>query len=300
MPPFSPPISSASATTQPELTRVPPWFRHTISRRGVWNLCTLEQSCFGPMHDPTPSAPFHHFGVRLDHGPLKMGWILDGVRTDTDLPWDHVSVIPAGASMKGWWDRPVDFACLYFTPAALMAAAGEEMLTSAKSEIRPAVGVQSPTLCNLVRALHDDAAHGHPYGKMLGESIFVSMAALVVNDGRILHDSAYREGIGDRRVRRALEFIHAHIDAEMDVCAIAQAAETSPFHLSRSFRNAMGCSIWQYVSRRRVQLAAGLMKDPALTLAEVASMSGFESYSTFATSFKASRGVSPARFRVGL
>jgi hypothetical protein len=67
----------------------------------------------------------------------------------------------------------VDFACLYFTPAALTAAAGEEVT---KFEIRPAIGVQAPTLCKLVRALHADAAQGHPYGKMLGDSIFVSMA----------------------------------------------------------------------------------------------------------------------------
>jgi hypothetical protein len=121
------PLPSSPEFTSDALTRVPPWFRHTISRRGTWNLCVLEQSCFGPMHDLTPSAPFHHFGVRLDRAPLKMGWILDGARSDTDLPSDYVSVIPAGASLKGWWDRPVDLACLYFTPAALTAAAGEEV-----------------------------------------------------------------------------------------------------------------------------------------------------------------------------
>ena len=274
-----------------ELSRVPPWFRHTISRRGVWKLCTLEQSCFGPMYDTTPSAPFHHFGVRLDRTPLKMGWILDGVRADTDLPWDHVSVIPAGATLKGWWDRPVDFACVYFTPGALAAAAGEEAVTKGKLEIRPAVGMQSPTVCRLVRALHDDAVSGHPFGKMLGDSIFVSMAGLLMNDGRIVQDYGYREGIGERRLRRTLDYIHANLQEDMDVCSIAQAAETSPFHLSRMFRKALGCSIWQYVSRWRVRIAAGLMRDPGLTLAQVASMSGFDSYSTFACTFKAVRGI---------
>jgi AraC family transcriptional regulator len=291
-------LTSSEAST--ELSRVPPWFRHTISRRGVWKLCTLEQSCFGPMHDLTPSAPFHHFGVRLDRAPLKMGWILDGKRADTNLPADHVSVIPAGASLKGWWDRPVDFACLYFTPESLRAAAGEEILSKAGFEVRPAIGVQSPTLSRLVRALHDDAAQGHPYGKMLGDSIFVSMAGLMVNDGRIVSERDYREGIGDRRVRRTLEYIHANLEQALDMGSIAQAAETSPFHLSRSFRSALGCSIWQYVSRRRVQLAAGLMQDSALTLAEVAAMSGFESYSTFAATFKAVRSLSPARYRAAL
>ena len=86
----------------------------------------------------------------------------------------------------------------------------------------------------------------------------------------------------------------------MDLCSIAQAAETSPFHLSRTFRSALGCSVWQYVLRCRVQLAAGLMRDSALTLAEVARMSGFETYSTFAAAFKAARGVAPARFRATL
>jgi AraC family transcriptional regulator len=229
-----------------------------------------------------------------------MGWILDGKRMDTNLPSDHVSVIPAGASMKGWWDRPVDFACLYFTPASLTAAAGEETMSATKCEIRPAIGVRSPTLCRLVRALHTDAAQGHPYGKMFGDSIFVSMAALLVNDGRIVRESSYREGIGDRRIRQTLEYIHAHLDQDLDLCSIAQASATSPFHLSRTFRNALGCSIWQYVSRRRIQLATGLMKDSALTLAEVASMSGFESYSTFAATFKTARGISPAHFRAAL
>ena len=287
-----------SASETPELSRVPPWFRHTVSRRGVWSLCTLERSCFGPMHDPTPSAPFHHFGVRLDRAPLKMGWVLDGRRADTGLPSDHVSIIPAGASMTGWWDRPVDFACLYFTPAALAAAAGPS--SSAKSEIRPAIGVKSPTVCNLVRALHADSALGHPHGKMVGDSIFITLAGLLVHDTRILDTTAYREGIGDRRIRRTLDYIHAHLHLDLDLLSIAQAAETSPFHLSRTFRSALGCSIWQYVSRRRVQLASGLMRDHSLTLTEVASMSGFESYSTFAASFKTVQGISPARFRTSL
>jgi AraC-like DNA-binding protein len=282
------------------LSRVPPWFRHTISRRGEWKLCALERSCFGPMHDPTPEVPFHHLGVRLDHAPLKMGWILDGRRADTNLPFDHVSVIPAGASLRSWWNRPTDFACLYFRPEALTAAVGEEMASTSRYEIRPALSVESPTICNLVRALHVDAAAEHPYGKMAGDAIFIRLASLLVSDGRILQERGYRDGIGDWRIRRALEYIHTNLYTEMDLFGIAAASETSPFHLSRLFRKAVGCSPWQYVSRMRVQIAMGLMRDGSLSLTQISTMSGFESYSTFATTFKASRGVAPAHFRAGL
>ena len=252
------------------------------------------------MHGPTPSAPFHHFAVRIDHAPLRMGWRLDGKRTDTNMPEDHISIIPAGVSFTGWSNGPGDFLCVYVTPSALTSAVGEEAMVAAKSKIRPVLGMQSPTLFRLIRTLHSDTVQGHPYGKVLGESIFVSMAALLVNDGRIVSQKLYRERIGDRRIRRTLEYIHANLDQVIDVCSIAVAATTSPYHLSRTFRSAVGCSIWQYVSRSRVKLATGLMRDSALTLAQVASMSGFESYSTFAATFKADRGVSPARFRAGL
>ncbi|NYF92293.1 AraC family transcriptional regulator (plasmid) [Tunturiibacter empetritectus] len=279
------------------LSRVPPWFRHTISRRAEWSFCTLEQSCFGPMHDPTPAVPFHHFGVRLDRTPLKMGWVMDGRQSNTGLSAGQVSIIPAGASAKAWWDRPVDFACLYFTPASLAAAAGGNVANAADFEIRPAIGVLSPTIVNLIQSIHADAVAGHPYGKLVGESIFISMASLLANDGRIVQDRKYRAGVGDKRVRRALEYIHSHLCEQMDLLSIAQASETSPFHLCRSFRNAVGNSIWQYVARERVRVAGGLMKDAALSLTQIATMAGFESYSSFAATFKASRGLSPSRFR---
>jgi AraC-like DNA-binding protein len=282
------------------LSRVPPWFRHTISRRGEWTHFALERSCFGPMHDPTPEAPFHHLGVRLDHAPLKMGWILDGRRADTDLPFDHVSIIPAGASPTSWWNRPTDFACLYFQPGALVAAVGEETAAQSKYELRAAVGLEAPMICNLVRALHADAAQQHPFGKMAGDAIFIRLAAHLITDGRIVQESHYRDGVGDWRVRRALEYIHSHAHEELDLFAIAAASESSPFHLSRVFRKAIGTSPWQYVSRTRVQISKGLMRDASLSLAQIAAMSGFDSYSTFAATFKASQRVSPAQFRAGL
>jgi hypothetical protein len=52
------------------------------------------------MHHPTSSVAFHHFDVRLDHAPLKMGWVMDGRQSNTGLLADYVSIIPARASAK--------------------------------------------------------------------------------------------------------------------------------------------------------------------------------------------------------
>ena len=220
-----------------------------------------------------------------------------GTAMSTDLPGDHVSVIPAGASVTSWWSRPVDFACLYFTPGRVEAAVGEEVLVSSRWELRPALAVRAPGLSGLVRALARDTQMGQPYGKMPGEALFQQLATLMVADGRILKDTRYKSNAGDRRVRWALEYIHGHVFEELDLAGIAQACGTSPFHLTRAFRQITGYPVWRYVCRLRVQIAAGLMQDATLNLQEVAVSAGFGSYSTFAATFRAEKGISPAYFR---
>jgi AraC-like DNA-binding protein len=279
------------------LSRVPPWFRESVLSRGEWNSCALERSCFGPMHDATPAVPFHHLAVRLDHAPMRMGWEANGRSLSTALPHDHVSIIPAGDSILSWWSRPVDFACLYFTAKAIESAVGVEIAVASKWELRPALAVRAPTISALIRAMAQDTHTGHRFGMMRGEALFQQLAFLLVADGRIVRDDSYKVGIGDRRVRRALEYIHANACEEMSLEHIALAAETSPFHLSRIFRQTTGYPIWRYVSRRRVELAVGLMRDRALRLKEIAALTGFASYSTYAATFQAEKGVSPSRFR---
>lgn len=284
-------------TPRPTLSRVPPWLRHTILSRGEWSAFALERSCFGPMHDPTPAVPFHHLAVRLDQAPMAMGWTAEGRQLRTDLPVGSVSVIPADASITSWWSRPVDFACLYFTPEAMVRAVGEEATASSSRELRLALSIQAPGISGLICALAADTQRHHPYGRMRGEAMFQQLATLLVADGRMVREASYKAGVGERRVRRALDFIHAHADEDLSLQHIADAAETSPFHLSRVFRGATGFPVWRYVSRVRVRLAIGLMKDPSLTLAQVAELAGFGSYSTFAATFKAEQGVSAASFR---
>jgi AraC family transcriptional regulator len=279
------------------LSRVPLWLRHTVLARAEWNSCTLERSCFGPMHDPTPAVPFHHLAVRLDRPPMKMGFKAEGRRSETDLPHDHVSVIPADASVTSWWNRPVDFACLYFTQQAIASAVGEDMLAVENWELRLVLAVRAPAMSQLIRALAKDAASGQPYGKLRGEAMFQQLATLLVADGRVLRHTRYKAAIGDRRVRRALDFIHSQLWNELSLQTIAEASETSLFYLTRLFREATGLPIWRYVSQRRVELATGLMRDQTLTLGEVAALSGFASYSTFAATFVAERGISPSTFR---
>jgi AraC family transcriptional regulator len=102
----------------------------------------------------------------------------------------------------------------------------------------------------------------------------------------------------DWRIRRAMDYVHSNFHEPMDLASIACASATSAFHLCRLFRAAMGCSLWQYVTRVRVHAARALMeREPAKTLTHIAMESGFDSYSGFIAAFKASCGITPSRYR---
>ena len=207
--------------------------------------------------------------------------------------------MPAGASFRSSWDREATLACLYFTPESLREVAGEEYAGS-NQEFFPRLCLHSPAVSRSIRTLYQDARRGHPFGKMLGDSIFIAVAASLIHDGRVTWKRTYPSRIGDRRVRAALDYIHCNFSQPVSILDIAQAAETSPFHLTRSFKAATGDSLWQYVLRQRMLLAEGLMRDRSLGLAEIALMSGFESYSAFAAGFLTRKGVSPAKYRSAL
>ncbi len=277
------------------LRKVPPWLEHAVSLRGIWSLCALERSRFGPVYLEGPGVPFHHLGLPLDEAPLKTGMRIDGHRHQAAMGRDEISVIAAGDSGAFWWDRPMESACFYFTDDALAAVLDRDV-DERTHDIRSAINRYSPVIGHLLRALHADALAGQPHGRLVGDSIFTAVAAQLVPPGTVSH-GPLRATVRDRRVRLALDYIHAHLADALDLQVIAAAAASSPFHLSRCFRAAVGCSIWRYVLRERARRASVLMKDASLTLGDVAQFSGFETYASFVAAVRREFRASPAVLR---
>lgn len=274
------------------LSKVP---AEAVSLLGVWSSCTMERSRLGPVRFESEAVAFHHIGLPLDAVPPRAGMRVEGRRRQADLQRDQMMVVAAGDGGEFWWDRPMDSACFYFTDAALAATVGRDPDARAH-RLRTTADLHDPVVARLLRALHDDAVAGQPHGLLPGDALFAALAARLVMPGS-LDNGPLRATIADRRVRRALDFIHAHLDGVLDLESIAAAAATSPFHLARCFRGAVGCSIWQYVLRERAGRARALMGDVSLTMAEVAARAGFETYSSFAEAVKRTYGVAPRQLR---
>lgn len=71
----------------------------------------------------------------------------------------------------------------------------------------------------------------------------------------------------------------------------------SPAYLIRRFREAFGCSPYEYLMQRRIETAKQLLSFSRKSIKEIAEMLGFADQYSFSGCFKARTGVSPSRYR---
>jgi YesN/AraC family two-component response regulator len=104
----------------------------------------------------------------------------------------------------------------------------------------------------------------------------------------------------DRRVSAALDYIDRHFREALSLDRVASAVNTSPEHLARILRERTGETFLQRLTRRRVELAAQLLRQSAEPVAEIGRRVGYEEPVTFSRAFKRVLGTSPRAFRDGL
>ncbi|HEX8493618.1 MAG TPA: helix-turn-helix domain-containing protein [Pyrinomonadaceae bacterium] len=106
-----------------------------------------------------------------------------------------------------------------------------------------------------------------------------------------------RAGLVDRRIRRAVELMHARLEESLPLEEIASAAHLSPFHFARLFKKLTGATPHAYLANLRAARAQTLLADTDLSITEVSARVGYDSPSHFAKAFRRATGLSPSVFR---
>jgi AraC family transcriptional regulator len=109
-----------------------------------------------------------------------------------------------------------------------------------------------------------------------------------------------RAGLVDRRVRLAVEFMHAQMHRELSLEEIASSAHLSHFHFSRLFKKLTGATPHAYLASLRAARARDLLAETDLSVTEVGARVGYMSSSHFSKAFRQSTGISPRAYRKAL
>jgi AraC family transcriptional regulator len=167
-------------------------------------------------------------------------------------------------------------------------------------EILPRFGERDPLIEGLMHgvidALRDEDQTVRPCVDYLARAIAACLVRKHSNARTGRNSAALAAHVGRQALQRAIDYIHAHLSADLSLIDIAGAAFLSPYHFSRVFKNSVGLSPHQYVLRARVEAAKDLLIAGQNSLGEIASRVGFSDQSHLTRHFKRRYGVPPGAF----
>lgn len=111
------------------------------------------------------------------------------------------------------------------------------------------------------------------------------------------------DGRGDRllashnKVAAMTEYIRDHLSEPISLDGMSAALFVSKYYMCHLFKRTTGISITAYILLQRILLAKRLLTTTALSVSEIALMSGFSDAAYFSRAFRRSVGLSASEYR---
>jgi len=109
----------------------------------------------------------------------------------------------------------------------------------------------------------------------------------------------HRRNWGRRKqIEQVVQYIgEQYADANLSLTDVAERVGLSPSRVSTLFKEEMGESFIQHVTRIRMEKAKALLANPAIKTYEISEQIGYPNYSHFNKAFRRYTGVSPTEFK---
>jgi AraC family transcriptional regulator len=147
-------------------------------------------------------------------------------------------------------------------------------------------------LCTAIRSALDDERGTAEESLRTAAQMLQEMGAKPAANKELV-----RGGLSPWQIRKVASHIEAHLDHPIRNEDLASIVQLNPSHFGRAFRNSFGEPPHEYVIRRRVERAQGLMLSTDASLGEIALDCGLADQSHLTRLFRRLVGESPRAWR---
>jgi AraC-like DNA-binding protein len=290
----------ASSPNSAAITAVMPGAEHVISFHSL-----LSGECWAEIpDDPTPPTRLRAGDIVIfPMGDANVLSSSPGMRGTVNLsiykrPTDRALPVPYVLNQDASGHETCHFVCGYFgcdaRPFNPLLDALPRMFVA---EVSPA---SQNWLSNLIQVATKESEHGSAGGETmlakLAELIFVEVVRKHID--RLPEDArGWFSGLRDRHVGTALRLIHARPAEAWTIEGLAREVGLSRSAFAERFTEYAQISPMHYLARWRMQLAARLLENRGISVAQAAAEVGYGSDAAFNRSFKKYLGVSPGAWR---
>ncbi len=191
---------------------------------------------------------------------------------------------------------------VYLPPHSFLSLVSENETNFRAQDLRYQSRVTNPTILritsSIVRELNEETSAGGLKMDALAIELIETLAREHAEISSARLPLAVAIGALDRRrLDRVLQYIEAHMDADISVADLAYAACFSLCHFVRAFHLAMGKPPHAYLSERRLDRAKNLLAHSTASLVEISLTCRFSGQAKFHQGLHACYGREPGRYR---
>jgi AraC family transcriptional regulator len=234
-------------------------------------------------------GPTLHAEARFDGGPLQTFELRPG----------QIQLFPANRGFRGHTDGvgSCRIVALLLEPELIARASGGE-LDPSRVEVIPSLDLDDPGILRSMAALAGELERPGPMGAIYAESLALVILTEIVRQHAHCHTALrMADDLSALRLRRATDYIEAHLDEALSLLTLAEEAGLSAVHFAREFKRLTGSAPHQYVLGRRLEQASAMLTQGDWSISEIALNVGFSSQSHLTTAFRRVYGITPAAYR---
>lgn len=121
--------------------------------------------------------------------------------------------------------------------------------------------------------------------------------AMLLIMSRFIREASPRVWTQDERMRKVLEYIHSHINENIDLEILSGIACITKSYFIKIFKQEFGFSPIQYINKKKTERAQLLLFTTNKTVKEIAYMLSFTDQNYFVRMFKKTTGITPQEYR---
>lgn len=238
--------------------------------------------------------------VSYQRGVTPISRRFDGRWTRTKCEPGTVSLLTRSQTSHWHWTENVSVTHIYLTQDFVSGIA-QEMTGRAVHDIQldDILRTDDPVMAHAAMAISDEVTSDRPGGSLYVDAVARQLVIHLLREYAdvTVRPAAQTGALDARRMRRATDFIAAHMSMSLTLDTLANELDMGAYTFARQFRNAAGMAPYAYVIQMRLDRARSLLVDTNLAIKHIAADCGFADQSHLTRQFSRRFGVTPAAFR---
>jgi AraC family transcriptional regulator len=224
---------------------------------------------------------------------------IDGRLKEEQVVQGSCVIVPAHTSQQAEWNKESGALTIAVDPT-IFAQTIYEVVDPDCIELLPQFATLDPFVYQLGVALKS-ALFKHSDRSRLYAETLVNTLILHLLEHYTTTRPNLRECVAGQlpqyKLQQVIDYIDAYLDRDLSLKELSNVVQMSPHYFSKLFKQSTGNTPHQYVIRCRIERAKDLLRLKKLSIAEIATLTGFVDQSHLHRHFKHLVGVTPKNYR---